>query len=195
MKLTNELQLSAPLQETWRMLLDVPRVASALPGATIEPPPVDGAYRGRLKIRLGPVVAEYTGIAQLQDVDDDEHTASFRVTGREARGQGTAAATITIRAQDRGEGTRVQVETDLQVTGRQAQLGRGVMEEVAAGVLREFASRLEPAILGGEGAQAASAGDVFDARGAVLRPLLERASILLAGVLVGLGLGRLIWRR
>jgi carbon monoxide dehydrogenase subunit G len=87
MKLTNDLRVSASMPETWRTLLDVPRVARALPGATIDAEPVDGAFRGRLKIKLGPVTAEYTGRAQLQDVDEDEHIASFHVTGREARGR------------------------------------------------------------------------------------------------------------
>ena len=195
MKLTNDLRVSASMPETWRTLLDVPRVARALPGATIDAEPVDGAFRGRLKIKLGPVTAEYTGRAQLQDVDEDEHIASFHVTGREARGQGTAEATITIRARAEAGSTRVLVETDLQVTGRQAQLGRGIMEGVASGVLGDVAARLQRSIVEGEGADGASADEAFDARGAVLRPVLERVAILLAGVLAGLGLGRVVWRR
>jgi carbon monoxide dehydrogenase subunit G len=195
MRLASELRVSTPLERTWRALLEVPRVARSMPGATIEPDPVDGGYRGSMKVKLGPVQTEYSGVARLQDVDEDEHIASFRVQGREAHGQGSAQATITIRAQAAGEGTRLQVETDLQISGRQAQLGQGIMEEVAAGVLREFASRLEQAIVSGGDPARSAAAEAFDAGGAVYRPLLERLAIAVAGAVAGLVLGRTIWRR
>jgi uncharacterized protein len=195
MRLASEVRVSAPLERTWRALLEVPRVARSMPGATIEPDPVDGDYRGRMKVKLGPVQTEYTGIARLQDVDEDEHIASFHVTGREVHGQGSAQATITIRAQAASEGTRIQVETDLQISGRQAQLGQGIMEDVAGGVLREFASRLERAIVSGDDPARAAADEAFDAGRVVYRPLLERLAIAVGGVVAGLVLGRAIWRR
>ena len=154
-----------------------------------------------MKVKLGPVTAQYSGVASLQDVDDDKHVASFRVQGRETRGQGTAEATITVRARADAGATRLSVETDLAVTGRQAQLGRGIMEEVASAVLSEFASRLGRAILaesnGAGGLIGSGPGDdeAFDVGAAVYRPLLERAAILLTGVIAGLALGRAVWRR
>jgi uncharacterized protein len=197
MRLTDELRVDAPLQSAWAMLLDVPRVAQALPGASIDPEPVQGEYRGEMKVKLGPVTARYTGVAALQDVDDDEHEASYRVQGREASGQGTAEATITVRAREDGGATQLRVDTELAVTGRQAQLGRGIMEEIASAVLTEFASRLERAIVGSPDGSAGhfAPDEVFDAGAAVYRPLLERGAILLAGVLTGLALGRMVWRR
>lgn len=204
MKLTEDLRIDAALGDVWPLLLDVPRVAQSLPGASIDPEPVQGEYRGRLKIKLGPVTAQYTGVARLEEVDDDDHLAVFRVAGREARGQGTAEATIAISAGPDGGATRLRVETALDVTGRQAQLGRGIMEEVAAGVLREFASRLERAVTAGPaeaeagarpGPAAADEDDFFDAGAAVYRPLIERGVILLAGVAAGLAIGRAVWRR
>ncbi len=199
MRLTDELRVDAPLQSAWTMLLDVPRVARALPGASIEPEPVQGEHRGRMKVKLGPVTAEYGGVAALQEVDEDEHVATYRVQGREARGQGTAEATITVRAREDGSGTQLRVDTELAVTGRQAQLGRGIMEEVASAVLSEFASRLERAIVGAPDGAPGTGGDsgdeVFDAGAAVYRPLLERTAILLTGVVAGLALGRVVWRR
>ena len=104
MRLTDELAVDAPLQSAWPMLLDVPRVARALPGASIDAEPVQGEHRGPMKVKLGPVTAEYSGVAALQEVDDDEHVASYRVQGREPRGQGTAEATITVRAREDGGG-------------------------------------------------------------------------------------------
>ena len=93
MKLRNEVIVPAPLEQTWPLLLDVPRVVRALPGATVEPDSAEGVYRGALKVRLGPVAMEYEGVARLEDVDEDEHVATFRVEGRERRGHGGATAT------------------------------------------------------------------------------------------------------
>ena len=194
MRLTNEFDVAAPVERTWGTLLDVPRVARALPGATIAPGADGGAYRGTMKIKLGPVTTEYAGTARIQDADDDDRVASFRVEGREARGQGTAAATITTRLRARdGGGTHVVVETDMQVTGRQAQLGRNLMEDVAGAILGEFAGRLERELTG-EGS-AEDAGEALDVSAAVRGPLLERAGLVLAGLAAGLALGRAVWRR
>jgi carbon monoxide dehydrogenase subunit G len=193
MKLRNEFDVDVPVERTWATLLDVPRVARALPGATIDAEPEGGAWRGAMKIKLGPVTTEYAGSARVQDVDEDEHIAGYRVEGREIRGQGSAAATITARLASRDGGTHVVVETEMQVTGRQAQLGRGLMEDVAGAVLGEFAGRLERE-LRGEGT-AEEPGAVLDVGAAVRGPLLERTALVLAGVLAGLALGRAVWRR
>jgi carbon monoxide dehydrogenase subunit G len=193
MKLRNEFDVAVPVERTWSTLLDVPRVARALPGATIDAEPEGGAWRGTMKIRLGPVTTEYAGSARVQDVDEDEHVAGYRVEGREIRGQGSAAATITTRLASRDGGTHVVVETDMQVTGRQAQLARGLMEDVAGAVLGEFAGRLERE-LRGEGATE-EPGGVLDVGAAVRGPLLERTALVLGGVLAGLALGRAVWRR
>jgi uncharacterized protein len=150
MQLRNEALVAAPLDETWRALLDVPRVARALPGATIEPEGVEGGYRGALKVKLGPVTMEYEGVARLLDVDEDDHVATFHLQGRETRGPGGATATITNRLADENGSTRVVVETDVAVTGRAAQFGRGLMEDVAGRMIEQFATRLEREVLAGE---------------------------------------------
>jgi hypothetical protein len=142
-KLRNEFVVDAPVEETWRTLLDVPRVASALPGATIEAGG-DGEHRGRMRVKIGPVTAEYAGTARLEEVDEDARVASFRVQGTGA--QGSAQATITNHVEEADGRTRVVVETDLRVTGRAATFGRGVMEDVAAKLLGEFAQRLREEI-------------------------------------------------
>jgi uncharacterized protein len=193
-KLRNEFEVGVPLERTWETLLDVPRVARALPGATIEPEAEGGAWRGRMKVKLGPVTTEYAGTARVQDADEDERVMSFRVEGREVRGQGSAAATITTRLAGAEGRTHVLVETDMQVTGRQAQLGRGLMEDVAGAILSQFAGRLERE-LRGEPASADSGAEALDVSAVVRGPLLERAGLLLAGLLAGLALGRVVWRR
>jgi carbon monoxide dehydrogenase subunit G len=194
MKLTNEFVVAAPLERTWSALLDVPRVAGALPGAAIDPEPREGAWQGTMKVKLGAVTAEYAGTARLDDVDEDDRVASFHVQARERRGQGTAAATITSRLAAEDGATRVRVETDLHVTGRQAQLGSGLMQEVAANVLDRFAAGLEQELSGRRHA-AVAREDVHDVGAAVRGPLLERGGLVLGGVVVGLAAGRLIWGR
>lgn len=193
MKLRNEVVVAAPLEETWRTLLDVARVVRALPGASIEADGVEGVYRGTMRVKLGPVTAEYTGAATLEDADEDERVATFRVQGREARGHGTATATITNRlVPEETGGTRVIVETELDITGKAAQFGRGILEDVSSRLLDQFASRLEAEVLGGEASKAdgpaAARADVLDLGGAAWRPLLRRYGwiALLGAAVLGL---------
>jgi hypothetical protein len=195
MKLKNEVIVPAPLEQTWPLLLDVPRMVRALPGATVEPDGAEGVYRGALKVRLGPVAMEYEGVARLEDVDEDEHVATFRIEGRERRGHGGATATITNRLLPAEGGTRLIVETDLSVTGRAAQFGRGLMEDVAGHLLQRFARGLEAAVLGAEEVAAARpAAAELDLGAAAWRPLLRRygpfAAVGLAGFVLGLAFRR-----
>ena len=189
MQLHNEATVAAPPEDTWVALLDVPRVARALPGATVEPVPVEGAYRGTLTVRLGPVTMEYEGVVRLQDADEDARIATFHLQGREARGHGGATATITNRLTAFDGGTRVAVETDVAVTGRAAQFGRGLMEDVAGRMIEQFATRLEREVLTGEAADGGldpardEGGEhVLDIGAAAWRLLLRRY-----GPVVGVG--------
>ena len=167
MKLRNEVVVAAPLEETWRTLLDVARVARALPGASIEADAVEGVYRGTMRVKLGPVTTEYTGAATLEDADEDERVATFRVQGREAHGHGTATATITNRlVPEEAGGTRVIVETELDITGKAAQFGRGILEDVSSRLLDQFASRLEAEVLGGDAGAPAARKRRFSTSGA-----------------------------
>lgn len=164
MKLTNEFTVAAPIDRTWETLLDLERVALCLPGAKVSPSDEDGTFRGRMKVKFGAVTTEYSGVATIRELDEDDHVAVFDVEGKEERGQGTASASITNRLEADGDSTKVVVETDLNITGRPAQFGRGLMEDVATMMLEEFARRLESEILGnGTGPSAApAAGDVAD---------------------------------
>lgn len=193
MKLRNEFVVAAPLEQTWQTLLDVPRVASALPGAEIAPGG-SGEFRGALRLKIGPVTAEYAGTARLEDVDEDAHVASFHVQG--SGGQGTAAATITNRVEEAEGGTRVIVETDLRVTGRAATFGRGLMEDVSARMLAEFARRLEEEILSPAGprapraATAPSRDDALDLGAAAWEPVVRRYAVPILVLLLLLSLLR-----
>ena len=191
MKLTNEVVVPAPLERTWSLLLDVPRVVRSLPGASVEPDAVEGVYRGSLKVRLGPVAMEYEGVARLTDVDDDEHVASFHIEGRERRGHGGATATIVNRLLPADGGTRLVVETDLAVTGRAAQLGRGLMEDVAGTLLQQFARGLGESVRGVEEPSPAA----LDLGAVAWQPLVRRYGPLLAVGVGGFLLGRAFGRR
>ena len=188
MKLRNEFVVAAPLDQTWQTLLDVPRVASALPGASVERSG-DGAFRGTMRVKIGPVTAEYAGTASLEDLDEDAHVASFRVQG--SGSQGTAAATITNRVEPADGGTRVVVETDLKVTGRAAAFGRGLMEDVSERMLAEFARRLESEIVSPAPARSTPAEpEALDVGAAAWEPLVRRYALPALAVLLLIALLR-----
>jgi carbon monoxide dehydrogenase subunit G len=159
MKLENSFTVAAPIEQTWETLLDIERVASCLPGAKIEPGDEDGVFRGAMKVKLGPMTVDYRGTATLQDVDEDTRTASIAVKAREAKGQGTAAAVIHNQLTSQNGDTKVVAITDLKITGRQAQFGRGIMEDVASTMMAEFAKRLESEIQAGPGSKAKPADE------------------------------------
>jgi carbon monoxide dehydrogenase subunit G len=175
LKLQNEFVVNAPLETTWATLLDIRRVSKCLPGAALEPDEGDGSYRGSMKIKLGPVSIEYRGVARLDEVDEDAHEASFHVQGKETKGHGTASATIHNRLIPQNGSTKVIVDTDVAVTGRPAQFGRGIMQDVAAKLLGEFARRLEDEILAGPGepAGAPEQAAAAEAPAAQARPRAE----------------------
>ncbi len=158
MKLTNEFTVSVPLERAWETLLDIERVAGFLPGATIEPSSDEGVYHGTMRVKVGPMVVNYNGTARLVHTDEAEHVADISVQASDTKGQGTASAVIRNRLVPENGGTRVIAETDLSITGRQAQFGRGIMQDVAGRMLDDFAHRFEAYLLSGDGEQGASSG-------------------------------------
>jgi uncharacterized protein len=142
MKLENEFTVPAPLEQAWAVLLDIERVAPCLPGATVEPGGPEGEYSGTMTLKLGPITSRYKGTVKIEEADESARRAVMRAQAKDARGQGTAAATITSTMQETPEGTRVTVETDMRVTGPAAQFGRGVMQDVSAKLMRQFADCL-----------------------------------------------------
>jgi uncharacterized protein len=142
MKLENEFTVPAPLEQAWAVLLDVERVAPCLPGASVEPAGEEGEYAGTMTIKIGPITSRYKGTVKIESADEDNHVAVIRAQAKDARGQGTASATITSAMEQVADGTRVRVETDMRVTGPAAQFGRGVMQDVSAKLMRQFADCL-----------------------------------------------------
>jgi uncharacterized protein len=161
MKINNEFTVGAPIQQAWDTMLNLERIAPCLPGAAIQDEKGEGEYDGTMKVKIGPITANYKGTVKFEEVDEDNHRAVLQATGRDARGQGTASATIVSTLQEEGEGTKVSVETDMKLTGRAAQFGRGIAQDVATKMLDQFASCLEEEITGGpqEGAAATAAAE------------------------------------
>ena len=141
MKLANAFTVPAAADDAFAVLLDVERVAPCLPGAALAGG--DGeTFDGAMTIKLGPVTSRFEGTVRIVEADRGARRAVLRAEARDARGSGTAAATITTSLRPEGAGTRVDVETDLQVSGPVAQFGRGVMQDVSGKLMRQFADCL-----------------------------------------------------
>jgi uncharacterized protein len=145
MNLENEFTVPVPVDEAWQVLLDVERVAPCMPGASLTSVNGDD-FTGTVKVKVGPITVTYNGEAKFLSKDDATHRAVIEAKGKESRGSGTAGATVTAQLAGEGSSTKVRVETDLNVTGRPAQFGRGVMAEVAAKLIDQFAKCLEDEI-------------------------------------------------
>jgi hypothetical protein len=155
--LSNTFTVNLPVEGTWRVLTDLERVAPCLPGAALLGADGD-AYRGVVKIKVGPVSAQYRGTARFVEKDDLAHRAVIRAEGKDVGGQGNAAATVTATLTQQGEGTKVDVRTDLALSGRVAQFGRGVIADVSNKLLRQFVQRLEAEVASGGAARPAVMG-------------------------------------
>ena len=142
MDLTNEFTVGVGIDEAWKVLNDVERIAPCLPGAELQEVE-DDEYRGVVKIKVGPISAQYKGVATFQEQDETNHKVVLRAEGRDTRGQGNANALITATLVPSGDGTRVTVHTDLTISGKVAQFGRGVLPDVSAKLMQQFAEALD----------------------------------------------------
>jgi uncharacterized protein len=146
-KMENEFTVEAPVEQAWETLLDLERITPCLPGAALEEESGD-EYKGTMTIRLGPVTQKYNGTVSFEETNQESRRAVLKADGKDARGQGTASATITSTLSEEDGGTKVHVETDMHLTGRAAQFGRGVQQEVATKLINQFAECLEKEIMG-----------------------------------------------
>lgn len=136
MKLTHSFTSPAPAEEVWEALIDPERVAPCLPGASLTS--VDGkTFSGEVKVKLGPVQLLYRGSGEFVEIDPVLRRAVLKAAGKDTRGNGTASAAVTFQV-----GETVEIETDLAITGRPAQLGRGLIAEVSGKLVDQFAECL-----------------------------------------------------
>lgn len=167
-QLVNEFTVNRPIEEAWPVICDLERIAPCLPGAQLQE--IEGEeYRGIVKVKLGAVATQFKGAAHFTSRDDTSHTASLHAEGRDTGGRGNAAAEITAKAEALSPtSTRVEVITDLQVTGKVAQFGRGILGDVSKKLMSQFATNLNTML--------DEAGSDADAAASTAEPAAEASS-------------------
>jgi carbon monoxide dehydrogenase subunit G len=147
MELNNEFVVNRPVEEAWAVLTDVETIAPCLPGAQLQE--VEGdQYRGIVKVKVGPITAQFKGQATFLEKDDVNHRAVLKAEGRDTTGKGNAAAIITAQLHPQNaSSTHVSVTTDLTITGKVAQFGRGALADVSTKLLGQFVENLETTVL------------------------------------------------
>lgn len=210
MHLDHQFRVPLPIDQTWKVLTDLPTVARCLPGAHLDAVS-DGRYDGGLATRIGPISAKYRGAATFVELDEVDHRTVIEARGREDKGTGTATALITMLLKPEGDSTLVEVTTELAISGRAAQFGRSLLADVSATMLTEFVSRLERMIAAGEhtapaqdapaigsavepATTTAADDEHLDAVRTILLPMAKRSAGSLIGVAAGLLLGLVIGR-
>lgn len=220
MQLNSTFKVPVPVDEAWRVMLDYPRLARCLPGATVTdvqgdgesgsvPGSALGSVLGQVKVKLGPVAVTYQGKVTFTEKDESRHRVTLSAAGREVRGSGTASARVTAVMTDVGGATEVSVSTDLDITGRPAQFGRGVVAEVSERLIGQFAENLARELESSQTVAAASttaapavtaqsgSADSLDLLGLAGGPVLKRlvpALAVLAAVAGALAGGVLVRR-
>ncbi|MGH3520566.1 MAG: SRPBCC family protein [Haloechinothrix sp.] len=188
MRLDHEFSVAAPGEDVWQALLDPERVAPCMPGATLTG--VEGdTFTATVKVKLGPISLTYKGTGEFVEKDADARTLLIKASGKDTKGAGTASATVTVTLTEKDGATHGAVSTDLKVTGRPAQFGRGLISEVGGKLLGEFSdclsSKLAPPDLPPMGAAETSHPRETDAEPIDLMnlagtPMLKRLAPLIA---------------
>lgn len=209
MELNNEFRVAVPAAETWQVLTDVERVAPCIPGAALLS--VDGDdFTGAVKVKVGPITVSYKGEASFQEKDEAAQRVVIKASGKETRGSGNAAALVTAQLKDEGDATIVAITTDLTISGKAAQFGRGVLADVSTNLIGQFARNLEADLLGGSSAAGAAAGSAANASPAAVAsdggdsvdllkvvavPMAKRYAPAIAALAAGVAVGFLLGRR
>jgi carbon monoxide dehydrogenase subunit G len=163
MKIQNSFRVDLPLAGAWTTLLDIPAVVPCMPGAELLAVEDERTYRGQVRVKLGPVAVAFQGRAKLENVDEAARTVRVKASGTETKGRGSAQADVVFRLNPDGDGTKVDIDTDVNLAGAVAQYGRaqGVIADVAQVVIDTFADNLRKQIAAQQPGQgAAAAGEV-----------------------------------
>ncbi|MEV8226831.1 SRPBCC family protein [Streptomyces sp. NPDC079167] len=198
MQLDHTFTVPAGPDDAWKLFHDLGRVAPCMPGAVLDT--LDGdSFTGRVKVKIGAVQMSYRGEGTVTR-DEAARSMHLDLTGSETRGAGTASATVTATLAGDPDGTRVHVRTDLDITGRPAQFGRGIMTEVGDRLVRQFADRLEellraPGSAGPAPVMSPAEPEAVDLGAAALPVLLRKAAVPAAAVLFAVVLLRAVRRR
>jgi uncharacterized protein len=146
MLITNAFEVTEPTEKVWSFFDDISQVASCLPGAELTEDLGDDRYRGKVAVRMGPVKLQFAGIAAITERDDADKRIVVDANGADEKGRGQAAMLVTAKLTSTGRGTKVDVSQDLQLSGAAAQYGRGMISDVTAILMRDFATNMEARI-------------------------------------------------
>ncbi len=174
MLIENEFDVAAKPAQVYELMLDPERVATCLPGAEVTGKNDDGSYSAQATVKLGPVKMTYKGTVAVIESDPEARTASMLAKGSETRGQGTAQATLNMAVTDHEGGSHVTVSADMLITGRVAQMGRGVMQDVARRMIGQMAENMEALLTGGEQPKAGDAVSAGSLLGSVVADRAKR---------------------
>jgi carbon monoxide dehydrogenase subunit G len=215
MEFENTFSVTAPIDEVFDALMDVERIAPCMPGAQVLERTSDDAYKVGIKVKVGPVTMNYRGNVEIVDRDPTAHTATMTVKAQETRGQGTASAQVGMRLAQEDGATQGTMSSEVRLSGKAASMGRGIIQDVSARLVDQFAQNLATMLSEGEaaddGADATESGteqappppraepaessvDALAVAGGVVRDRLRSPRAVLAllgiGVLIGIALGR-----
>lgn len=146
MQIKNNFEVAQPVEKVWKFFDDIPQVASCLPGTELTDDLGDNKYRGNVAIRMGPVRLQFAGTAEIRERDDANKRIVVDAAGSDERGRGQAAMSGTASLAPTASGTRVDVDLDLQLAGAAAQYGRGMISDVTAILMRDFANSMQSRI-------------------------------------------------
>ena len=213
MHLTNEVVLPAPPDDVFSLINDVERVAPCMPGAQLEGRSADDAYQGRVKVKVGPISAAYSGTVRFLEVDQAGHRLVLDARGNEQHGSGSAEAKVSVQVRPHDEGSALSLDTDLVIQGKVAQFGGGALGDVSQKLMEQFARNLgevlthandapspaAPAEPAGTSATAQPQSQpqeeaALDGLALVASPLLKRAAPVLASVAAGVVIGAVFGR-
>jgi carbon monoxide dehydrogenase subunit G len=159
MRFENSFDVEAPIDEVYETLLDLDKVAPAMPGAQVTDHVGDDAYKVAIKVKLGPMTMNYRGDVEVQEKDPDAHRAKMHVKAREARGQGNATADVVMSLNEQGGGTHATIDAEVQLAGKAASMGRGLIEDVSAKLVNQFADNLQQMFVANGGPEEAESGE------------------------------------
>ncbi|HEX5202100.1 MAG TPA: SRPBCC family protein [Actinoplanes sp.] len=180
MKITNEFTVHTPIERAWAVLTDLEGIAPCMPGARLTG--VEGdTYKGKVKVKVGPVVSEFAGTARFAEKDEAAYRAVIDAKGRDARSAGNAAALVTAVLTPAGSSTSVSVDTDLKISGKLAQFGSGMIKEVSGKLLAQFVDNLEAKLAAEESAPAATESPAAEPPTATEPPSVGDSSAGVAG--------------
>src|SRR4051812_22406774 len=149
MRFENSFDVEAPVDEVYKTLLDVEKVAPAMPGAQVTDHVADDEYKVAIKVKLGPMTMNYRGDVEIREKDPEQHRATMHVKAREARGQGNATADVVMDLHPRDGGTHATIAADVQLAGKAAAMGRGLIEDVSGKLVEQFAGNLQQMLSNG----------------------------------------------